>query len=460
MSYNFLPYSQDQMLLLPPSVRDWVPEGSLAHFVSDVVDRLNADGKLRGIYGAYRTDGWGRAAYHPVMMVKVLLYAYALGIRSSREIERSLTNDVAFRYLAANQVPNFRTISDFRKDHIEALEALFVDCLELCAEAGLVKLGRVALDGRKVRGNAALERNRRREQLEKEVARILNEAERRDEKEDAQHGLELRGDELPSEVRERDERLERIEAALERLKREEEEAKAAQREKIEARQREEEAAGRKKRGRKPKPPEEVVDPDAKANMTDPDSRILKGRRGWVQGYNGQAVVDCDSQVIVAQAVTQDRNDVQQLEPMLERCREQAGRLPDELVADAGYWSDENAALEEEGTKLVIATTKDWKQRKALREAPAPRGRIRKDATRRERMERKLLTKAGRAAYKQRAPTVEGVFGQMHGRGLNDFLLRGLKKVSGEWSLFSTSHNLLKLWRSGWSPATEPSPATA
>lgn len=453
MSYNFLPYAQDQDFLLPPSLKEWVSEDSLAQFISDAVDHLDARGKLQGIYGTYRSDGWGRAAFHPAMMVKVLLYAYAVGIRSSREIERSLHQNVAFRFLAANQTPNFRTISDFRKDHLEALQGLFTDSLEVCAEAGLVKLGRVALDGRKVRGNAALDRNRRRKDLEKEVMRILKEAAQKDDREDKQFGLEVGGDELPENVRLRQQRLEALEAALERLASDEEKAMAAQQEKIRAREQEERASGRKKRGRKPKAPEEVRDPEAKANLTDPDSRIMKTRRGWVQGYNGQAMVDCDSQVIVAQALTQDHNDVQQLEPMLRRCREQAGRTPKQTLADAGYWSDENAALAEpHETELFIATTKDWKQREAIRDAPPPRGRIRKNATRRERMERKLLTKAGREIYKERGPSVECVFGQMYGRGLNDFLLRGARKVSGEWSLFCTTHNLLKAWRAGWTPA--------
>lgn len=190
MSYNFLPYSQDQIMLLPPSLKDWVPEDSLVQFLSDAVDRLEERGKLKGFFSPYRSDGWGRAAYHPVMMVKVLLYGYAVGVRSSREIERALHYDVGFRFLAANQVPNFRTISDFRKDHLKLLGALFTDVLELCAEAGLAKLGRVALDGRKVRGNAAIERNRRRKELEKEVERILKEAERVDATEDARHGKE------------------------------------------------------------------------------------------------------------------------------------------------------------------------------------------------------------------------------------------------------------------------------
>jgi transposase len=207
MSHNFRDYSQDQMYVLPPSLREWVTEDSLAHFISDVVDRLDASGKLQPIYGRYRSDGWGAPAYHPAMMVKVLLYAYAIGQRSSRRIERLLHEDICFRYLAANQTPDFRTISDFRKDNLKALEQLFTASLELCAEAGLVKLGRVALDGRKVRGNASLDRNRRRQELEKEVARILAEAAKQDQKEDKQHGAHGRDDDLPPEVRGRQRRL-------------------------------------------------------------------------------------------------------------------------------------------------------------------------------------------------------------------------------------------------------------
>jgi hypothetical protein len=197
----------------------------------------------------------------------------------------------------------------------------------------------------------------------------------------------------------------------------------------------------------------VESPEAKANVTDPESQILKTKKGWVQGYNGQAVADCMTQVIVAQDVTQQANDVQQLGPMLTRCEEQAGQRPRELLADAGYWSEDNAALGGETTELFVATLKDHKQRKALQKSSAPRGRIAKTATVRDRMERKLLTKRGKAAYRERGKTIEPVFGQMVNRGLVRFLLRGFEKVRGEWSLWCTSHNLLKLWRSRWRPAT-------
>lgn len=452
MSYNFLPYEPEQMFLLPPSLAEWVREESLARFVSEVVDELEGEGRLAAFYARYRADGWGRAAYAPRMMVKVLLYGYCTGVVSSRRMAQALEGDVAFRYLAANQQPDFRTLSEFRKEHREALEGLFVEILRLCREAGLVKMGRVALDGRKVAGNAALDQNRTREQLEREigqeVARLMEEAEACDAQEDARYGAEVRGDELPEEMRTTTGRLARLREARARLEERQKEAQAAQAEKIERRAEEEKRSGRKKRGRKPKAPEEVANREAKANRTDPESRILKTRRGWVQGYNAQAMADCSSQVIVAQEVTQEENDVGQLAPMLARCEEQAGEKPEQLLADAGYWSEENARREDEGTELLIATTKDYKQRKALQEQGPPRGRIPKHATRRERMERKLRTRRGREAYRERGSTIEPVFGQMEMRGLSRFLLRSKAKVRLEWSLWCTTHNLLKLWRAG------------
>lgn len=453
MGYNFLPYDQDQLFLLPPSIDEWVPEGSLPRFIDEVVETLDLKGRLQGFYERYRADGWGRAAYHPKMMVKVLLYAYCHGVTSSRRIARGLENDVGLRYLSANQQPDFRTIADFRKDNLETLRGLHLEVLELCREAGLMKMGRVALDGRKVAGNAALARNRTREALEAEVDRILAEAERVDAEEDALYGEENRGDELPEELRSSKGRLERLQQAMQRLEAAEREAREAQEQKIAEREEEEARTGKKKRGRKPKAPDEVVNTDAKANTTDPDSRIMKARKGYVQGYNCQAVVDCQSQVIVAQAVTQEENDYAQLAPMLAECEKQTGTRPRELLADAGYWTDENAECEDEETELFIATKKDWKQRRELAEKGSPRGRIPENASVREKMERKLLTVRGRAAYRQRGSTVEPVFGQMSTRGLNRFVMRGREKVSMEWALWSATHNMLKLWRFGYAPMT-------
>ncbi len=451
MAYNFLPYDEQQLYLLPASIVDWVQNDSLARFVGETVDLLDHRGQLNGFYEGYRRDGWGHPAYHPRMLVKVLVYGYSVGVTSSRKLAAACENDVALRYLTANQQPDFRTISDFRKDHLSALEELFVEVLKLCQETGLVKLGRVALDGRKVAGNASLDQNRDEEWLKREVGKLLAEAKRVDTEEDAQYGKE-RGDELPQGLRTREERRKRLEAALKRIEDKKRQAAVQQERKIEERTREEAEKGKKKRGRKPKDPETAALEAAKrtkANVTDPESRIMKTRRGWVQGFNGQAAADCKSQVIVAQDLTQEENDVRQLGPLLKKCEEQAGRRPDELLADAGYWSEENAKLGREETELFVATTKDWKQRKAMREAPPPRGRIPNGLSARERMERKLLTKRGREAYKQRGSTIEAVFGQMVMRGLVRFLLRGAKKVSAEWSLWCTTHNLLKLWRSGW-----------
>ncbi len=448
MVFNFIPYEPDQLFLLPPSLNEWLPKNSLARFVSELTDRLADKGRLEVFYLSYRADGWGHTAYHPLMLVKVLVYGYCKGITSSRRIAQALEEDVAFRFLAANQQPDFRTISDFRKNHLNALQGLFVEVLQICREAGLSTMGCVALDGRKVAGNAALDENRTKEQIEAEVVELFKEAERVDREEDRKYGKDRRGDELPEELRDPRSRMQRLAEAFTRLEETERLEQAKQENKIEQRQREERRAGKKKRGRTPKDPEEVVDKDKKANVTDPDSRILKTRRGWVQGYNAQAAADCASQVIVAEDVTQEENDVRQLRPMLMRCEEQAGRRPEEVVADAGYWSAENAELENRQTELFIATTKEWKQRKAQRERGAPRGPMPKNAAVRERMERKLLTERGKRIYKRRGATIEPVFGQMVMRGLVRFWLRGKAKVKCEWSLWCTSHNILKLWRAG------------
>jgi len=283
MAYNFLPYDQDQLYLMPPSLQEWVGEGSLARFVSEVVERLDADKKLGNFYAGYREDGWGHPGYHPRMLVKVLLYAYCCGTTSSRRIAAAVEDHVAFRYLSANQRPDFRTVSDFRKEHLAALEGLFVEVLRLCQAAGLARMGRVALDGRKVAANAALDQNRNKEAIEREVRRILAEAERVDAEEDERYGPDRRGDELPEDFRTGEGRLKRLEQARVRLEEEERQARQAQEDQIEAREQEEQASGRKKRGRKPKAPEEVVDTEAKANLTDPESRILKTHAFGVAG---------------------------------------------------------------------------------------------------------------------------------------------------------------------------------
>ena len=452
MKYNFVNYDQEQQHLLPKSITDWIEEDSLERFVSDTIDYLDDDDRLDSFYPDPREDGRGRPSYHPLMMLKILVFGYCIGIRSSRKLDRLLERDIAFRYLAANQQPDFRTISDFRKNHREEFELLFAEILRLCREAGLADLGEVALDGQRVQGDAALESNRTREKLREEIREILDEAAEIDEKEDQEYGPENRGDELPEELRKQEDRLNRLREAQARLDAEEQQLKEEQAEKIRQREQEEEETGQKKRGRKPKPPEEVGLPEEKkANATDPESQTLKTRKGWVQGYNGQAMVECDTQIIVAQKVTTDANDVQQLKPMLASCEEVNGKRPEKALADAGYWSEANARLEDEQTELFVATTKDWKRRKELREKGPPRGRIPESYGPKELMERKLRTKRGKRIYRKRSQSVEAVFGQHVMRRLDRFLLRGKKGAQAEWSLFSATHNLLKLWRSGQGP---------
>ena len=454
MAYNLLSCDREQGYLMPPSLKEWLDEGHLAWFTIDAVSQMD----LSEFYSAYRNDGWGAAAYDPSMMVAVLLYAYCRGIRSSRKIARALEEDVGFRVVAANQQPDFRTICRFRAEREEDLERLFVQVLRLCQEAGVVKLGVVALDGAKVAANAALDANRSYEAIEEEVRRMLAEAKKVDAEEDALFGPERCGDELPEGLGRRVERLKRLEEAKARLEREAAEDALAAQERVAQRQAEEAASGQKKRGRKPKVVEPAPAEEAKANITDPDSRIMKTRQGYVQGYNVQAVVSQD-QIIVAVGVTQEANDVQQLKPMLQTLERTLAAAsieerPKRALADAGYWSEANVTdCSCPGwPELLIATTKDWKQRKALREGGSPRGRIPKRLSLRERMERKLLTQRGRRLYRLRGITVEPVLGQMkEGQGFRRFMRRGLRAVESETSLMAASHNLLKLWRSGRAP---------
>lgn len=454
MAYNLLPCDRGQGYLMPPSLRDWVKEDHLAWFVVDAVGQMD----LVEFYVGYRSDGWGAAAYDPGMMVAVLLYAYCQGIRSSRRIAQALEENVGFRVVAANQQPDFRTVCRFRAEHEKRLERLFVQVLQMCREAGLVKLGVVALDGSKVAANASLAANRSYETIEEEVGKMLAEAKKIDAEEDALFGSERRGDEMPEDLRRGAERLKRLQDAKAHLEREAEEAAKLAQQRREQREAEEATTGKKKRGRKPQEVVPVPVEEAKANTTDPDSRIMKTRQSYVQGYNVQAIVSQD-QIIVAVGVTQEANDVQQLKPMLdtmESTLEASGidDRPKTALADAGYWSEANvtSCSDPEGPELLIATIKDWRQRKLLREQGCPRGRIPRGLSPKERMERKLLTKRGCALYKMRSILVEPVFGQIKdGQGLRRFMRRGLDAATSEASLVATTHNLLKLWRSGKAP---------
>jgi transposase len=427
MAKTYRLYCPDQLLLLPPSLQDWLSENHLAYFVSDVVDQLD----LSKIESHYEKEDRGQPPYHPRMMTKVLVYAYCVGVFSSRKIQKRLVEDVAFRVLAAGNQPDFRTISDFRKIHHEALEGLFQQVLRLALEAGAIKVGRVALDGTKVKANAskhkAMSYGRMKEDersLREEVRKLLAQAKAADDEEDARYG-DKSGDELPEELSRRETRLKKIR-----------EAKRA----LEQRAREEaEEDGKSKEEAKEAKPKEK----AQYNFSDPESRIMKGSDGFVQAYNAQAAVESTTQLIVAQAVTQEANDKEQVTPMVEAIEQQAGQKPEQLLADSGYCSDQNLEhLEKEKIEAYVATERQKHgAKKTCKRGPLPKG-----ATRVDRMRRKLQTKAGAAIYAGRKSIVEPVFGQIkHARGFRQFLLRGIEKVRAEWALVCMTHNILKMY---------------
>jgi transposase len=426
MAKTYRPYVPEQDLLLPPSLRDWLPDDHLAYFVSDVVDALD----LSAITKVYEEEERGYPPYHPVMMTKVLVYAYCVGIFSSRRIQRRLAEDVGFRVLAAGNEPDFRTIADFRKTHLVALTGFFEQVLDLARASGAPRLGRVALDGTKIKANASKHKamsyqrmGEKQRQLRAEVKDLLAQAEAADAAEDAQYGADRRGDELPAELQRRESRLARIREAKKVL-----EARAK-----------DEAVAKEQPAESAKP-----DPKAQYNFTDPESRIMKGPDGFVQAYNAQVAVD-DLHLIVGQAVTPACNDKQQLVPMIATITHQSGDVPAVLLADAGYCSDANVvAISATPIEAYISTRK---QSHGERPGPCPRGPLPATATPTDRMTRKVQTKAGAAVYAARKAIVEPVFGQIkQARGFRQFLLRGLEKVQGEWSLVCTTHNILRMYR--------------
>ena len=425
MAKRYRAYEPDQLFLMPPSLREWLPEDHLAYFVSELVDDLD----LCEIEGVYQDEERGQPPYHPRMMVKVLIYAYCNGVFASRRIEKRLVEDVAFRVLAAGNRPDFRTLSDFRKLHRQAVEGLFEQVLRLALKAGAMKLGRVAIDGSKVKANAskhkAMSYGRMKDkerELREEVRRLLSEAERQDEAEDRRFGKDRTGEELPEQLRRRESRLERIRQAKRALEQE------VHREKQEAGKEESKPADKKQ-----------------YNFTDPQSRIMKGSDGFLQGYNCQIAVEENFQLIVGQAVTQQANDKEQLEPMIQSIEEQAGQKPGEVLADSGYCSEDNFKyLARRHIDGYVATErqKHRSQGMVCKRGPLPKG-----ASAVARMKRKLQTQVGRRIYAMRKAIVEPVFGQIKQvRGFRQFLLRGLEKVQMEWALVCLTHNILKLHR--------------
>jgi transposase/transposase InsO family protein len=496
---TFRSWLPEQAWLLPPSPIDWLPKDHLVFFLLDLIDQLDLDPILQ----LYRQkDTRGEKAYDPRMMVVLLLYAYCVGLPSSRKIERACYEDLPFRVLSGNQQPDHTRISEFRRRHLELLEDLFVQVLRLCQKAGLVQMGEVALDGTKVGANASIHKAMSHERMEKseqqlrqEMRALLRKAEIIDAQEDGRYGKSKRGSELPEELQRRESRLEKIrqakaeleaEAAAAQARRRQKQADAAakeaeqgdddSKEKLSSRaHQKQQRADTARELALQKLQETGIDPEtvglgeaepkamptrglpsnaegkpspkAQRNFTDPGSHVMKSGNGYIQGYNAQAAVDSKHQVIVAIGVSNQAPDVEHLVPMLERTIASTGTLPVKFIADAGYWSEANAkACSDRGIDAYISTgrLKHGEQR-----APS-RGPIPKDLDAKGTMGRKLRSKNGREVYARRKAIVEPVFGQTkENRGLRRFLLRGLEKVSGEWSLMSTGHNLLKLFKFSW-----------
>jgi len=455
MSKTYRPWNPNQQYLLPPSVQDWLPENDLVYFVLEVASELD----ISAITQKYEQEERGFPPYNPRMMMALLFYAYCRGIYSSRKIMAACEERLTFKVIVGDDIPNWRTISDFRKLHIKELSALFVQILQLCQAAGLVKLGHIALDSTKVKASASRHKamsygriKQEEKRLKEEIDQLLSSAEAADQQEDQQYGTDCRGDELPQELARRQSRLVRIQEAKKAL---EAEAKAAA-EQLQ-KQREQECSksdDQPKRSRRPRAVSDIPDDKKQYNFTDPESKIMKvSNKGWDQCVSAQAAVDSKKQIIVACDLTDETNDKQQFEPMLEKTQENVGS--DNKIkaasADSSYYSESNVKYAE-GKKIdaYIATGK------IKHTDPVPeclRGRIPKDLTVKQKMTRKLRTKKGRETYSKRKSIVEPVFGQIkRARGFIQFSLRGLEKMRGEWAIVCLTHNLLKLFRAQYAIA--------
>jgi len=447
MSRTFRAWCPEQSWLFPPSPQDWLPEDHLVYFLLDVSEEID----ISPIVSTYDSEKGGQPPYHPRMMLVLLLYAYSVGVFSSRKIMARCETDIAFRVIVGEDIPDFRRISEFRRRHLEHMQLLFLEVLALCREAGLLKVGRLALDGTKVKANAsrhkAMSYDRMKseeERLQKEIDELLRQAQAADEAEDNQHGVDNRGDSLPDELARREKRLAKIreaKAALEAQAREKAAADASQRE----------AEGRMPP--KTDPSEAVPDEKAQRNFTDPESKIMKtSNKGWDQSGNAQAVAN-EEQIIVSADVTDQTNDSRQIQPMVEQTLENLDELgvDDKIkafTADAGYFSDLNATSLKENDRIDESYIATGRTKHNERVPDAPRGRPPKDLTAKEKMARKLRTKQGRAEYSRRKAIIEPIFGQIkHCRGFRQFLLRGLSNMKAEWKLVCLTHNLLKLFRS-------------
>lgn len=447
---TFRPYSLAQGILLPPDLRDWVPAGHLAHLISDLVEDSLDLSRIYGAYGELR----GAPPYDPRLLTKLLLYGYATGVFSSRRIERAVHESIPFRYLAGNQLPDHKTISEFRRIHLAALMGLFDQVLEICRRAGLVELGHVALDGTKIKANANKHKamsyagmQEREPKYEQVVREWLARAEAEDQAEDRLYGKDRRGDELPEEFQHAESRLRKLreaKAALEREAREAaataaaEKAQAAQLPADEVQARADAAAQ-----------DAVPKPKAQRNFTDPESRIMvNGDKAFIQGYNCQtAVDDTDHQVIVARGVSNQAADNPLLLPMVVAVAWSTGEIPQCISADAGYGAAANVlALEAVGIDAYLAQGREGRYRygETVADEPSP-GTL----SAQQRMAEKLRSEPGHAVYKRRKHVVEPPYGFIkQSLGFRQFLLRGLEKANGEWSLVTTAYNLTRLHASG------------
>jgi transposase len=453
----------DQPFLLPPSLQDWLPENHLARFVADVSNELD----LSAIYAEYeRHDRRGLSAYHPLLLTRVLLYGYSIGVTSSRAIEKATYDSVPFRYLAANQHPDHDTIASFRQEHLEAFADLFVQVLRLCHKAGLVKLGNVALDGTKILANASTQHSVSHRKLGEQeqhwkavVARLLVEAEKTDQQEDDHFGKGQASDPLPEELAHAQSRLQRIQEAKAELEREAqqelENAGGNQLPRKRGRPSKQELAAQpaldphhrdKEKKRRRRAQRNAQQPTRQYNFIDPDSRVMRdnAHKCFVQAYNAQIAVDTHQQVIVAAEITQKTTDREQLLPMIRSVLTTAAMIPETVTADAGYWDTVSLRDPCLGGIRVLVSPDGQLQPPGTRLPPnAPKN---QEAVR---MRELLLTPVGRALYLLRKATVEPVFGQIkEARGLRRFRFRGLSRVACEWKLICATHNLLKLFRYG------------
>lgn len=440
----------DQPLLLAPSLQDWLPENHLARFIAQVIQEMDLSEFLAE---HERKDGRGQAAYHPEMMLRLLVYGYAVGVRSSRAIEKATHEDVAFRYLAADQHPDHDTIAGFRQAHVGILGNFFVQVLRLCQKVGLLKVGQVAIDGTKLSGNASRHQSRRYERLkekeaalEAEVKRLLEEAAQADEREDALYGKGKRGDELPSELQTAERQLKNIRAAKAELEREaKERAEAAEREKAAQNGKPKDGA---QRMRWERAAAGVPEAKEQGNLTDPESGLMVegATKAFVQGYNAQAATTGMPQIIVAQTVVSEATDKQQLKPMVDLVEQNLGVVPEQYLADTGYWS--TSRIEEQqaaGRDLLIPPDRGPDKKTGKLPGNAPQGPVA------QQMRERLNNPEEKKRYQQRMGLVEPVFGMIKETlGYRRFLMRGLRKVKGEWALMCTVFNMLKLYRySDW-----------